>query len=847
MRRLYVILAIAVAMVCHLNAAQVLEADAHQVADRFFSAHSSRLSAGNSQAVTRLAYKAEQGRFYVYDRGESGGFVVVAGDDRLPQVLGYGTTGDFSSADLPPAVQYWMDELDRQIALLQSHNCVEVHHPIKRATVVEPLLTTQWNQLAPYNNYCPTYGTSGGSVLRSLTGCVATAAAQVMNYHQWPPVGQGSHSYDCLVNGVTPVRLSADFSRSVYRWDLMSDTYDENSSEESCDAVARLMSDVGIALDMAYGSSSAALTRDVLPALEAYFGYADRSYMLNRDNYSAAEWDQILADELSARRPIFYGGTSSMGHAFVLDGLDNNGYYHVNWGWGGDYDGYYLVSLLNPTNTESYTYYQHGLFGVVPEPRADEVGDVLYVRCQLLPVSAQVRQGGKITLAMVNLAAEGNKWFDADSHTNGSNNMIPMSLDICDMNGVDRGHYRFTGRDSGGESMWSAQNVSMTLPASLEDGEYRIKLSYAMDGEGHYDQEVLGIDGQELYVRMTVCGDSVYLMDRCLSNTYSIDLFELPAYVNVNESITVEAKVSNYSLLSMQPTGNVYLSLLNDGDVVASSEMYEVMIPSESSKTYTMQITAPSVWGFYQLVMCDESGSQMKKRESFMNEVVEDYTMPLFVKPVCIELVEDFESMEAGSSTSDQDVQGRFTTWSFTKGGVRAPGEGRCHGTHSVMLKKGSTLYTSQPVQHHFIVAQATFFNPSKTLSKYSLEYSTDGGATWLKANTIKGQEHGEVPANSESSPMWQVNLPSSQQALFRIAMVAGGSGATYVDDVRLYYIDKVGDVNGDGEVNIADINAVIDIILSALGSSPAADVNNDGEVNVADINALIGLILSND
>jgi hypothetical protein len=200
--------------------------------------------------------------------------------------------------------------------------------------------------------------------------------------------------------------------------------------------------------------------------------------------------------------------------------------------------------------------------------------------------------------------------------------------------------------------------------------------------------------------------------------------------------------------------------------------------------------------------------------------------------------------MTANSSTSDKNVQGNFTTWNFTNGGVRAPGEGRCNGTNSVMLKKASTLYTAQPLAHNFFMAQATFFNQSASVSKYMLEYSLDGGSTWVRANTIDGDNIAEVAEKSQASHMWLLNLSAAQPAQFRIAMIAGNA-ATYVDDIKLYYIDKVGDVNADGEIGIADINALIDVILSTLKTFPTADVNGDSEVNVADINALIDLILS--
>ena len=849
MKRILFFLAITMATIYSLSANQVSETAARQVADQFFSAKSSRLMAPAGSSATRLAYTAEHERFYVFDRGNHGGFVVVSGDDRLPQVLGYGDKGGFGTPILPPAVKYWMDGMNRQIEFLQAHNDAAAHQPTKRADAVGPLMTTRWNQSWPYNNYCPTYD-DGDEQVHAVTGCVATATAQIMNYYQWPAVGRGSHGYTCNVNGETVTDLYADFSESVYRWELMLDDYDEGSSAESCDAVARLMSDVGISMDMGYGSSSGASEKDALMAMKRYFDYYDKAYLLNRDNYGAAEWDQMLVDELSAGRPILYCGfdlspTTGGGHAFVIDGFDTEGYFHLNWGWGGSYDGFFLVSALSPGGM-NFKYMQDGMFGVVPSPRADEVADVLYVRSQLRPIVPVVRQGGRLSMVMDYFVAEGNKLdtagyeeFDGRRHYYA---LIPMSLDIYDMNGVERAHHRFSREQSLDDRWWSSgQYIYMDLPGTLEDGEYRLKLSYSQDGGSNYDHRVLDPNGRETYVKMIVRGDSAYIRDCFLSSSYSIDSFNPSVGIKVNEPFTVEANLSNPSWDSDdQPTGNVYLSLLKDGKAVSSSEMYEIMIPSESSSTYQMQMTAPAEWGLYELAMFDEGGYQMQKIEDIWFGEAVDYALPLIVLPICEQFIEDFESMAAGSSTNAKDVQGNFTTWSFTKGGVRAPGEGRCNGVNSVMLKKGSTMFTTQPLNQNFFMAQVTFFNQSTTAAKYTLEYSFDGGTTWVKATTLNGLNAAEVPEKSEYVATWQLKQTLARPVTFRIAMIGGGSAATYVDDVVFYYKD-----NYDGEVTIADINVIIDCILTGV-AAPSADVNGDGEISIADINALIDMMLGN-
>ena len=856
MKRLFFFFTIAVAMVCNVQAAHVGEMAARQVADQFFSAKSSRLAAPAAQSAIRLAYTAENDRFYVYDRGARGGFVVVSGDDRLPQVLGYGESGDFSSINLPPSVKYWLDEMNRQIAYLQAHDDAVAHQPAKRVNAVAPLISTRWDQGAPYNDQCPTYTTPSGATMRAVTGCVATGVAQVMNYFQWPDVGRGSHSYTCNVNDMTPTELSVDYSQSVYRWDLMLNDYNANSSPESCEAVAKLMSDVGISMNMGYGSSSGAQEVTALLAMKRYFKYNDNSYILNRDYYSAEEWDQFLVDELSAQRPIVYCGysidpTGASGHCFILDGVDNDGYYHVNWGWGGSYDGYFLVSTLAPSGSMSFKFGQDGFFGLVPETRAGEIEDVMYIRSQLLPVTASAPLGSRIELSTDNFNVEGNMLDTAGYEQQGDRRryyaVIPATLSIIDKDGVVRQNQQEEVRYFFDNWRMFGSHYFMDLLPSLEDGVYKIKMDYSIDGGVNYDQEVRDFTGKELYVKMTVSNGIAHLTDCFLSNTYSMDSFVVPRGITINKPFTVGVNVAYFVPWGDQegPAGNVYLSLLKDGNEVGTSDLCEVQLHSNEVKTYEIQLMAPSEWGKYELAVNDESGNRLMMLDNSWYSAGEEAIEHIMILPPCQEMVEDFEAMTANNSTSDKNVPGNFTSWSFYKSGVRAPGEGKCNGVNAVMMKKPSYFYSTQPVGQNFFMAQAFFFNPTSSEAKYRLTYSLDDGTTWETANAFDGEDAVTVPEKSQILATWLLNLTADQPAIFRITMFGGGNSATYVDDFTLYYTESgvPGDVNGDGEVNIADINAIIDIILSGKVGTAAADVNEDGEVNIADINSVIDVI----
>lgn len=223
-------------------------------------------------------------------------------------------------------------------------------------------------------------------------------------------------------------------------------------------------------------------------------------------------------------------------------------------------------------------------------------------------------------------------------------------------------------------------------------------------------------------------------------------------------------------------------------------------------------------------------------------------------------LVEDFEEMPVSTGTADKDVEGNFATWSFSKSGVRAPGEGKANGENSVMMKLPSLFYSTTPVYYNFYMATLTVFNTTSTLAKYSLEYSieddAEGNPVWVTAMSSKNAEMAEVAAKTTGTCYWVLNLKNTQPARFRVYERNGNkNNATYVDDFTLYYtgveggpLDFIqGDVNNDLEVNIADINAVLDVIMNGTSDEDLkkrADVNVDNEINIADVNMVINIIL---
>lgn len=337
-----------------VNAERITPNTAEQIASQFLQ-NNIKLR-GTSNAPLQLVHTAKsaagEADYYVFNRGSDAGYIFVSGDDRALPVLGYGESGSFDVNSIPDNMRWWLSQYQDEMQWLRNHPEATPRRVESLRASVAPLLSTKWNQGSPYCWYCPP-AEYEGTYYYTYTGCVATATAQIMKYYNWPPAGRGYHQYDCYVNNaVEPTMLSADFSQSNYQWEQMLDEYYYGYySNEQGLAVAKLMSDVGIAVNMKYGlSGSGTSSQNVLPALRAYFDYDAGMQLYTRSDYSG-DWDAMLRAELNEHRPIYYSGSNSnAGHAFVFDGYDSSGYFHINWGWGGVSDNYFSTSSLNPSD-----------------------------------------------------------------------------------------------------------------------------------------------------------------------------------------------------------------------------------------------------------------------------------------------------------------------------------------------------------------------------------------------------------------------------------------------------------------------------------------------------------------
>ena len=345
-----------------LHAVPIDPSLAQRVAENFINAPEANASGVNKiprkpkhMARAAMQITSDQ-QFYIFNSEDAEGYVIVAADNVAIPILGYSYSGTLDVNNMPENMRWWLSEYDREIkwAIAQGigptadtqsewQNLSYIAKAKKADVIVAPLIQTHWSQTPRYNNLCPY---DADKQKRCVTGCVATAMAQIMKYWEYPAKGIGSHSYNHSTYG----EQYADFGNTTYEWSLMPTRLSSSSSNAQINAVATLMYHCGVAVEMDYGlDESGANNWWVENAYKNYFGYSGEARICAKDEYSIDEWKSKLKVQLIYGRPIYYDGRgSSGGHAFICDGYRSDDYFHFNWGWD-QKDGYYSLSALKPS------------------------------------------------------------------------------------------------------------------------------------------------------------------------------------------------------------------------------------------------------------------------------------------------------------------------------------------------------------------------------------------------------------------------------------------------------------------------------------------------------------------
>lgn len=409
-----------------IQAKRISQWQAQQQAYSFWGKQMPMKAKAKSRVVSTASLSTLGNDSYYVFNNDAGGFVIIAGDDAVAPVLGYTSTGAFDANNLPEGLKDLLKSYEQQIAALGKNYKANTTSTRAEFTGEKLLNTAKWNQGAPFNKYTPN---------NYVTGCVATAGAIVMKYHGYPAKGVGSHSYTW--NGQN---LTASFEHD-YDWANMPVRY-TGDNDAAFDGVARLMSDLGIAVNMQYANGgSASALEDLVTALKKYFGYSKYARHLKIEDLGAEAWNGRLRAEIDANRPVLYAASDANvgGHSFVIDGYKDESF-RVNWGWGGYCDGFYRVGALNPEvdgtpQGDQYNSSQAAVFALQPSDGKEVLSNLGFIKVDgwletlnmdvtdvkagkdltlyLLPVQCQGENSytGKIAIALKNAKGETREVF----------------------------------------------------------------------------------------------------------------------------------------------------------------------------------------------------------------------------------------------------------------------------------------------------------------------------------------------------------------------------------------------------------------------------------------------------
>lgn len=495
-----------------------------------------RVERAHMQLVdTRM--QAERNTIYLFATDNS--FVITPADDLLPAVLGYGYNSVKTEAgEMPENFSYWLDFLSRRA--IQAVNQGGVPNFVRPdRPIIEKLCATEWNQSSPYNNMCPTLSGS-----RCPTGCVATSMSQAVKYHNWPPQGVGTSSYYWQNGGQT---LSYNYASMNFDWDNMLNQYGYNATSTQQNAVALLMKAMGGSVEMIYGqNSSGAYSAHISAALTSHFRYDKGVQYLLRDYYSLIDWENIIYSSLQNYGPVIYGGVAPVGgHSFICDGYQGGGYFHINWGWGGSSDGFFLLDMLDPQN--------QGIGGASGYAFNDSQDAVVWLRPDTIgdsqPAPSMMWGSNGYNTYTTRTFSPGSSFgLSGGDNNNGFWNYGPYPIPATTKLGIMfenlyTGEYTYNGDEIGEELdiYYGFRSLSEEFP-TLDDGLYKIYLALQ---EGDTIQPLKVKYGSNQYVIGTVTNTQGRMSYPAISIPVVSEIV-FPDSCDVNElNLSVTAKLYN--------------------------------------------------------------------------------------------------------------------------------------------------------------------------------------------------------------------------------------------------------------------------------------------------------------
>ncbi len=539
--------------------------------------------AASSMEIRRILLNPDDAAT-VYMFAGDGNAIIVPADDRVAPILGY--IEGYAEGEIPPQMEWWLSEYSRQIDLLLAqpdtgtglYVTSRANAAPDNKTPIAPMVTTRWNQDSPYNYDCPVVGGK-----KAMTGCVATAAAQVMKYHNYPPEGTGTISYR---DNTTTRTLQLD--GTPFDWDNMIDNYSLNYNTVQRNAVAYLMKAVGYASQMNYGTDvSGAQSENMLTGIKKYFGYNSNATMLNRNDYPLADWENIIYENLQKVGPVYYAGSDNIqgGHAFVCDGYSSDGFFHFNWGWGGAYDGYFKLTALNPEgqgiggNTGGFNLNQRIVINfTTPDGQTID-----------LPATSPITLTGNLTAWKESATELAITSDQAESMNvcayNSSAETVQIEFGLKAVN-IASGSEAFQG-EGYKRTFITNQGVAglyLTIPGNLENGKYRMYLVARSYPSGEWLELSHGLSNTD-YVNVTISGGSISNVSDAPAGQLEASGIDIQSSIYVGYPMRLSYTVSNNSSTEIYDGLMPYLFTISNGQpqVKAMGEAIAVdMMPGES-------------------------------------------------------------------------------------------------------------------------------------------------------------------------------------------------------------------------------------------------------------------------
>ena len=824
-------------------------------------------------APMRAAQPDEPQPYYVFNIGDNQGYVIASGDDCAYAVLGYSDEGAIDLNNLPCNLQAWLEGYAHQIQYLQEHDMVPSRAPRKSSypQAIAPLLTSQWAQGYPYNMYCPILAATG---CQSLTGCVGTATAQIMYYFRDRSINQTLEDipgYD-QDNGIHVDTIPAG---SVIDWGNMLDRYNPGGgtdTDEQRQAVANLMLYCGTAMRMEYSmkgsSTSYASDGYAMVALIKSFNYSNKARTLYRGNYtntddeipnySNEEWETIIYNELADNRPVLYGSGSTTGisHSFVCDGYDGNGYYHINFGYGGGSPsiGYYLLSASDSESVLSGWDVGHEAV-ILLEPRPDLPDLNAGIHFDNIETKVQC-------LIKWDENDDGVLSFEEAAAVSEISNTVFIYKKL--VTSFDELKY-FTGLTTIGNSAFAhcTSLTSVTIPNSVATIDSSAFAYCTALPNVTIPNSVATIDNSAFahctgLTSLTIPNSVVTIGNSAFAHCTGLTNVSIPnsvatignfafVYCTALPSVTIPnsvATIGNYAFAycTALPSVTIPNSVATIGNYAFAycNGLTSVTIPSSVTSI-----------GSHVFDECN----------NLKNLTWNAKNCPSFRCPLSIEHLTFGDEVEVipDNFASDCSV---LTSVTIPKS-VTTIGEEafiKCNGLKSVTIPSTVTSLGRAAFYNCDGLTNVAFYAPvvsrlafedcsnlkSITLGKSvkSIEHFAFYGCENLQTVTCLALNPPELSVSfSFDNDLQQFKVPTLRVPID--AVDAYKAHMVWQKFPNIVGIDpSLGDVNLDGEVNIADVNSIVDNILTN-SDDYMSDANRDGEVNIADINTLIDIILS--